>query len=147
MAIKYLSINNEILDIDNIPKLDSNNVFTRYNTFQSNSEALLSLRRDLNLYTDTNERNNLIEFSDKEKHIFGRCGFYKDSTITSMEIRISDCYNQDSASIAILGLRQDLQTGRTYTRSSAQLSSNSNGSELATTQWVRTLLKSLGLNA
>ena len=40
MTIKYLSINNDSINFNNIPKLNTNNIFDGYNTFNKNIHVL-----------------------------------------------------------------------------------------------------------
>ena len=150
MSIKYLSINNSSINFNKIPKLDTENTFTKNmkitNTNrQDNQQTILYIRDEYYSYISTNrikDSLNTISFQDCNNEWYGVCEqrTFKDSNNTEVDLGI---HNIDESHWSYLGI--GLNNGVLYTRCPTPVS-NSNSTQIATTQWVRQLLASKGIN-
>lgn len=149
MAIKYLSINNEVLNIDNIPKLNIKNIFTNTQVIQGdhnnlNERPLLMIQDSGHKYNDTiqNPIYQTISFLDKESNWYGVCEHRILQTNGNSEMYLSiHNITQDIWQHIGIGVKND---GTIYTVSPT-MNQESNNNEIATTKWVRDLLSSKGL--
>ena len=151
MAIKYLSINNSSIDFNNIPKLDTENTFTKNmkitntNKYQNKSQSILYIRDEYYSYTSPDrvgDSLNTISFQDCNNNWYGVCEqrTYVKSNHTEVDLGI---HNIDATQWNFLGI--GLNNGVLYTRCPTP-ASNSNSTQIATTEWVRKLLASKGIS-
>ena len=140
MAIKYLSINNEVLNIDNIPKLD------QLNTFYFNHDNILSIKRpNLDAVNTQDPVNSYIAFTDKNNIIVGRVGIFCDDSSVNMTLRVSNVYNSDDQSRTIGQVRiACTKTGQTIIYGQTP-PSDSRSNEIPTCTWIRSLLTRSGI--
>ena len=163
MAIKYLSINNETLDISNIPKLDSNNTFTGNNTFNNlNTFQNISLTKDYkygyvylngidNKTTPSETQtwflvatNNNSSLPENNPAYISLSLDKTNNAVCEFAVRKTlDHYDYSAASL--LGIQYNYNASRFETFSPhPPLQENSNF--IATTYWVRQLMRSAGIN-
>ena len=122
----------------------SNDVKNNTIMFASNNDNAVLIR---NNYQDKNTtHNNIISFVNKNNEIYGRIGTYIDENKACIELRLSDILNDNYNTVSQIGIKQDMNTGEinTYCKTPSDL--NSNSTEIATTAWVQSLLKSKGIN-
>ena len=148
--IKQLSINNEVLNIDNLAKLDSGNVFDVQQVIRSEKEgpSLKIIQPEMDITQDSErELRSQIWFTDSQNRGLGVIQHIQTGNYISFQFlynRIIDRQIQNSW--IGLGIIHDLQTNQISVTSSNQPNIASNNSEIATTSWVRQLLASKGIN-
>ena len=163
MAIKYLSINNDSIDFSNILQNNSNLDSIFFKSPSTQNECYINIRdSSFNMSNSTLRKG---EFTNPYNVYTGMSFCQKDTqnyysnedSIGKMEMAYeydNKCYlTQIMTYIPVVG-RNDFasvsirayQDG-TYKCMSATPNINSNESEIATTYWVRALLRQLGLPA
>ena len=162
--IKSISINNQILDIDNIPKLNTNNVFDGYNTFNKDlhvlnnsndgkyaNNAYLYLGNTVS-YTETPTATThgylcMAHDNGHDSDIFAFIDLARTSANNSSASLSARNVNEQNApvndSIQVLW-NAELQR---FTCTASSPPDSVNNEEIATTRWVRALLRRLGLQA
>ena len=161
MAIKYLSINNETLNISDLIRLNTiNNLGTNGRVTYQNGTSYQALTGSHNIYVipelkgtkPTSTYYRSMSLADKTK----LDNFISDSnSLAKVELQYRDdgqtraqlmAYKPvpDDSTFAYLALgwQENSNTPYTYCPSPANTSYNN---EIATTQWVQNLLKSKGL--
>ena len=151
MTIKYLSINNSSININNIPKLNTENTFTKNmkitntNKYQNKAQSILYIRDEYYSYTSpdrVSDSLNTISFQDCNNNWYGVCEQRTNvnNDFTEVDLGIQ---NIDANQWNYLGI--GLNNGEIYTRCPTPVS-NSNSTQIATTAWVRALLASKGIS-
>ena len=141
--IKKIIFNANEFNFDDYLTL-SNDVENNTIMFASNNDNAILIR---NNYQDKNTtHNNIIAFIDKNNKIYGRIGTYIDENKGCIEMRLSDIFNDNYNTMSQIGIKQDMNTGEINTYCKTPSSLNSNSTEIATTAWVQSLLKSKGIN-
>ena len=142
--IKSLSINGEELNINDYSKINETN-----NCSITNNNPYFRICNpniNMGVAPDTDEFAQYI-FGTTDNQIssfLARMLFYKNTdTQTALEFDVRQNITNDTASI-VHGYNG---RGEKFTNLNYDPSKSSNSRQIATTQWVRTLLKSLGLNA
>ena len=151
MAIKQLSINNAVINFDNIPKLDQQNNFHEAQRLITNSHYSNYYIRAMNFNKNVNDSGNIyldgwaewgLTINDENNDVIGsfRTGISKElKTIYSfMRVQhISDAnYEQ---------LKLSCDTDNYCWCSCPTPKTTASGSEIVTASWVRKLLQSKGL--
>lgn len=148
--IKQLSINGQILNTNNLAKLDSGNVFDVQQIIRSEKEgqSLKIIQPDMDISKDSDrELRSQIWFNDSQNRSLGVIQHIQTGNYINFQIlynRIIDRQIQNNWHG--LGIVQNLQTSQISVTCSNQPNIASNNSEIATTSWVRQLLASKGIN-
>ena len=164
MAIKQLSINNAVINFDNIPKLNTNNVFDGYNTFNkvvhilNNSDngkysknAYLYLGNTVS-YTETPTATThgylcMAHDNGHDSDIFAFIDLARTSSNSSSASLSARNVNEQNAPVNdSIQVSWNVDTQR-FTCTASSPPDSVNNEEIATTRWVRALLRRLGLQA
>ena len=142
MAIKYLSINNEVLNINDYSKINETN-----NCSITNNNPYFRICNpniNMGVAPDTNEFAQYI-FGTTDNQIssfLARMLFYKNTdTQTALEFDVRQNITNDTASI----VHGYTAKGEKFTNLNYDPSSTSNSQQIATTKWVRDLLTRIGV--
>ena len=147
MAIKYLSINNDSIDFNNIPKLDIQNIFKENIVIDKlNYEYLIfnnasnNLTRQQNAFIILTENSNISASVVKSfLHLY-----YDPNNQSGIRI-VSRKQLNDSAIEKDIFIGYSNSQERFVTRCPVPVSS-ANNDEIATTNWVHQLLASKGIS-
>lgn len=160
MAIKYLSINNEVLNIENIPKLDSANTFKEKNIFENDIIQDSLVKHNRNCYilfngfdsysTPQNNKNVFICTTNNSdvamEAISQHISLFQNSTgENGVQLLARQTNDRDHAYSQSMGIYYDYPANKfgSYT---LHPYTNSNNNDIATTAWVRQLLTRNGIN-
>ena len=164
MAIKYLSINNDSINFNNIPKLDSNNVFDGYNTFNKELHVLNNSNDGKyanNAYMYLGNTVSYTETPTATTHGY-LCMAHDnghDSDIFAFIDLARTASNNSSASLCARNVNEQNDPVndsiqvlwnpniQRFTCTISTPPDSINNEEIATTRWVRALLRRLGLQA
>ena len=146
MAIKYLSINNDSIDFNNIPKLNTHNIFTDnitidklFHEYLIFNNASNNLSQQQNAFIILTENSNLnAEVVKSFLHLYYDTNNQSGIRIVSRK-QLADSTMEKDINIGYSNSQQ-----RFVTRCPDPISS-ANNTEIATTYWVRQLLASKGL--
>lgn len=146
MAIKYLSINSETLDISNIPKLNTTNTFTKPITIRTpelkgDHIYLINDNLDINNAGST-ELNTRLWFRDKNMNTVSVVQSNIDNGYINLQMLVENNEHQWQG----ISVRKNLSTGNIYMQRSMDPGPNDNTTDIPTTRWVRNLLASKGIS-
>ena len=157
MAIKYLSINNESINFNNIPKLNTQNTFLNNQVFlitsPSDEISIKSNNLDINNPNDPNTwwntnpdgtqwNENGIGILDKNNNVIAhfKGGMWKNNQQTYCFVRVYDNSKSTFSEIQLI-----YKDGYFYHYGYTPIQSASDN-QIATCDWVRNLLIRNGIN-
>ena len=147
MAIKYLSINNDSIDFSNIPKLDSDNIFAGV-IISNNSQSVVQRLQNYDVFSNPSDNMQywVIQSTDESgQYGVTKLKNYKDAD-GRQYFQIADCMYSDKDNYYMSGILIGHFNSHQYVCITTDIPSNSNDNQLATTQWVRSLLRRNGIN-
>lgn len=162
--IKQISINNAVLDIENIPKLNTNNIFDGYNTFNKEIHVLNNTNNGKYSNNAYLYLGNTVSYTETPTvtthgylcmaHDNGHCSdifAFVDlaRTASNDSIAALSCrtVNEQNALVNdTIQVRWNADIQR-FTCTTSTPPDSANNTEIATTRWVRALLRRLGLQA
>lgn len=147
MAIKQLSINNEILDIDNIPKLNARNIFRQLQSNNTHCVPIL-ISHPIMEHTKVPSESlfSQIWFLDKNDYWKSVIQFV-DSTTSGNRLQLlvhhTDNVNEYPARLEVIVEEENTDPYRVQVPT---VSLSNNSDTVATTNWVRKYLQSKGIS-
>ena len=160
MAIKYLSINNDSIDFNNIPKLDSTNTFKEKNIFENDIIQDSLAKHNRNCYilfngfdsysTPQNNKNVFICTTNNSdiamEAISQHISLFQNSNGTNgVQLLARQTNDRDHAFSKSMGIYYNYPANK-FASYTLQPENNSNNDNIATTAWVRQLLTRNGIN-
>lgn len=162
MSIKYLSINNEVLNIENIPKLDTVNVYTGasvcYDYLKDDNDPNSHKIHVIKCLTNMQKGN--IPKSERLAHVMKLTESQVDDvkeTFAEYCMKVEDISRDinnwmkvyrnkiDNLESSDISINYSNTNNGFYTHCPTP-TNVSNGTEIATTKWVRDLMKRCGIS-
>ena len=147
MGIKYLSINNSSIDFNNIPRLNTENIFTNVNR-STNNQCIIQDLQNYDVFSNPSDNLQywMIQSTDKNFNGVTKLKNYKDID-GRQYFQIADCMYSDKDNYNMSGLLIGHFNNQQYVYVTTSIPNNSNDRQVATTQWVRNLLRQSGIQA
>ena len=147
MAIKQLSINNEVLDIDNIPKLNARNIFRQLQPNNTHCvPILISHPRMEHTKVPSQTLHSQIWFLDKNEYWKSVIQFVDSSTAGNrLQLLVHHQGDVDEYPARLEVIMEEENTDP-YRVQVPTVSLSNNSDTVATTNWVRKYLQSKGIS-